>query len=277
MDTRAQMAEEAQIAIVGQLKPAYLCSLLIAVLMGASSMASLLFQETVYATEELVEGFVPNDVVNVTIGLPVMLGALWLARRGKLIGLLLWPGALFYVLYNYLVYLFAMPLNELFPAYLLLVTLSAYTIMGVIASIDGRTVERALASRVPVRLAGGFLAAIGTLFALRAIGLLAGALINESPVAKVEQALLVTDFLAGPAWVIGGVLLWQRRRLGYVVSVGLLYQASMLFAGLVIVLILQPFLTGLPFARADTLIVAVLGIVCSIPFALFVRGVVTNQ
>jgi hypothetical protein len=34
------------------------------------------------------------------IGLPILRGSMGLARRGKLLGLLLWPGALFYVLYH---------------------------------------------------------------------------------------------------------------------------------------------------------------------------------
>jgi hypothetical protein len=73
---------------------------------------------------------VSNDVVNLFIGLPILLGSMWLAWRGKLIGLLFWPGALFFVLYNYLIYVFAMPLNVAFLLHLALVTLSVYTIIG---------------------------------------------------------------------------------------------------------------------------------------------------
>ncbi len=44
-------------------------------------------------------------------GLPILLGSMWVAHRGKLIGLLLWTGALFFVLYNYLAYVIALPLS----------------------------------------------------------------------------------------------------------------------------------------------------------------------
>jgi hypothetical protein len=50
-------------------------------------------------------------VVNLLIGLPILLGSMWLARRGQLIGLFLWPGALLFVLYNDIIYVFAMPIN----------------------------------------------------------------------------------------------------------------------------------------------------------------------
>jgi hypothetical protein len=38
---------------------------------------------------------VANNVGNLVIGLAILLGAMGLARRGRLIGLLFWPGALF--------------------------------------------------------------------------------------------------------------------------------------------------------------------------------------
>jgi hypothetical protein len=56
-------------------------------------------------------------IIILVLGLPILLGSLWLVRRGNLIGLLCWPGALFLL-------------------YLFLVTLSAYTIIGVVSSIE---------------------------------------------------------------------------------------------------------------------------------------------
>ena len=45
--------------------------------------------------------------------LPILLGSMWLARRGSLAGLLLWPGALFYALYAYVPYLVGAPFGGL--------------------------------------------------------------------------------------------------------------------------------------------------------------------
>lgn len=44
-----------------------------------------------------VPGFLALDAYTLVVGLPILLTVLWLAYRGSLIGLLLWPGALFYV------------------------------------------------------------------------------------------------------------------------------------------------------------------------------------
>jgi hypothetical protein len=68
------------------------------------------------------------------------------------------------------------------------------------------------------------------------------------------------------------VLLWRRKALGYVSGLGLLFQGSMLFIGLIFIMILQPFLTEAQFSLFDVLVITVMGLVCFIPFALYVRG-----
>lgn len=255
----------------------YALSFIVAILMATASVAGLLFPTVIYPTDELLRSFVSNDVVNLLIGLPILLSSMWLAWRGKLIGVLLWSGALFFVLYNYLVYVFAMPFNVAFLLHLALVTLSVYTLIALVASIDGKAVQQRLTGAVPERLAGGVLAGLGLLFFLRVIGVLVNALTSQTPIAETELALHTADFLIVPAWVIGGVLLWRRKEFGYVTGLGLLFQASMLFIGLIIFLLLQPFLTSAQFVLVDVVVIFTMGMICFIPFALFVRGVVSNR
>ena len=66
----------------------YTLSLFIGVLISAASVAGFLFRTVLYPIDELVKAFVPNDVVNLFIGVPVLLGSMGLARRGRMIGLL---------------------------------------------------------------------------------------------------------------------------------------------------------------------------------------------
>ena len=255
----------------------YALSLVIALLMAAASLLGLLYRTVTYPADDLAQSFVPTDVVNLFIGLPVLLGSVWLARRGKLIGLLLWPGALLYGLYHYIVYVVALPLSPVFVLHLILLMLSAYTLIALIAAIDSEAVRRRLAGSVPERVAGGVLAGLGILFALRPIGVLVGALVSQTPVSGAERALHASDFVISPTWVIGGVLLWRRQSLGYLAGLGLLFQASMLFVGLVLFLLLQPFLAGAPFVLTDVLVILALGLVCFVPFALYVRGVLSGH
>jgi hypothetical protein len=266
----------AGLPVTRNLTLAYAFSLAAALLMVVASVAGLLYPARLYPTEELRQSFVFNDVVNLFIGLPILLGSMWLARRGRLIGLLFWPGALFYVLYNAVVYAFGLPLNVAFLLSLLLLTLSAYTMIGLVASIDGKAVRQRLSGAVPERIAAGALAGLGALFFLRVIGVLVQALVSKTPMAEAERALHVADLVIAPALVVGGVLLWRREPLGYVAGMGLLFQTSMLFIGLIALLLLQPLLTAAPFLPVDTIVVFAMGLVCFVPFALFLRGVASQ-
>lgn len=250
----------------------YGLSILVAGLMTAASAAGLLLQSRIYPTEALHRSFVSNDVVNLSIGLPLLLASLALARRGRLMGLLFWPGALFYITYNYLAYAVAMPFGWLTLLYLALVALSVYGIIRLVTGIDGAAVQQRLAGKVPERFAGGVLVGLGALFFLRAVGQIASALSGGQPLSGPELGVLVADLLTTPVWVVGGVQLWRRRALGYVSGAGLLFQASMLFVGLLVFFILQPFLTAAPFPMEDFVVIFGMGLVCFIPFGLFVRG-----
>lgn len=263
--------------VKGKLSLIFTFSFLIAILMMVASVAGLRYRALVYPTDELVRTFVSNDVVNLFIGLPILLGSMWFAWRGRLFGLLCWPGALFFVFYNYTAYVFAMPLNWAFPLHLTLMTSSLYALIGLVASIDGKVVQQRLSGAVPEKLAGGVLAGLGILFLLRGIGVLVSAISNGTTLLETELAVNIADFLTIPAWVIGGILLWQRKEFGYVIGLGLLFQGSMLFIALIIFLLLQPLLTNASFALVDVIVILVMGLICFIPFALFVRGVTANK
>jgi hypothetical protein len=243
----------------------YVSSLVVTLTMSGASAAGLLYPTHIYPTDELLRSFAANDVVNLAVGVPILLGAMWLTRRGKLVGLLFWPGALMYVLYNYIAYVFGMPVSWVFISYLALV-----------ASIDGKALQQRLAGAVSEKLSGGMLIGFGVLILIRAVGVIASALTSRTAVPATELPVLISDFLLSPAWAIGGVLLWRRAALGYVTGAGLLFQGSMLFVGLIAFLILQPLLTAAPFALADVVVVFILGLICSVPLALFVRGVASK-
>jgi hypothetical protein len=251
-------------------------SLVIALLLIIASGAGLLYRDRIYPTDELVQGFVATDVVSLLIGVPILLGSMWLARRGKLIGLLFWPGALMYVLYDHFAYVQAMPLGWVLLVHVALLALSAYTTIGLVAGIDAGAVQERLSGTVPARLAGTVLVGLGCLFLLLAVGTIGGAVANQTPLPRAELAVWISDSVIVPAWVIGGVMLWRRKALGYVTGAGLLFQGSMLFIGLILVLLLQPLLTAAPFALSDVVVVAVMGLVCFIPFGLYVRAVLRS-
>jgi hypothetical protein len=260
-----------------RLDSAYALSLLIAGLMAGASLAGLLFQNNLYPTQALRQSFLANEVVNLVIGLPALLGSLWLAPRGSLAGLLLWPGALLYVLYNYLAYTLGAPLGWISFVYLALVMLSAYALVELLRRIDADSIHARLAGFAPARLSGWVLVSLGALFILRAMGVFAQAALGQAALPRAEIGVLVADLLLSALWVAGGALLLRRKPLGYTSGLGLLFSGSMLFVALIAFLLLGPALTGAPFAPLDVQVVFVMGMVCFIPFWLFLRAVLRAE
>ena len=255
----------------------YAASLAIAAVMAAMSAIGLLQPAAVYPTDEFRRAFVPNDAVSLVIGLPILLGSMGLAFRGKWIGLLLWPGGLLFIFYNYLIYFFCMPLNAFYLGYLALVMASGYTIIGWFSAIDGNAVRERLAGAVPERLCGGILAGLAGLFLLRAAGIVFDAIFNRTPVAATILAVNVSDLVVSPVWVAGGVLLWRRRPFGYAGGLGFLFSLSMLFVGLIAVFILEPFRTTAAFRWTDTLVILAMSMIVFVPLGLFVRGALSGR
>jgi hypothetical protein len=222
----------------------------------------------------LVPGVFAHDVFNLAVALPILLATVWLAGRGSLAGLLLWPGVLFYVLYTYAQYLVGAPFGPLFLAHVLLVVLSAYTVLGLIASIDGEAMRARLAGAVPVRGAGGLLVALGLMtLGQDAGGALATVFAGGAPLEPLARHVWTADLvLEVPAVLVGGVLLWRRHPLGYVAGAGLLLQFGLTPVALAAGLALQPWLTGAPADGGMIAGVLLFAVVPFAPLALFVRA-----
>jgi hypothetical protein len=267
-----------RLAVAGDLAMAYRLSLAVAVVVGGVSAAGLALGPTgVYGPDPtltagiatstggiLVPAFYAHDLLNIAVALPLVLATLWAARRGSLVGLLLWPGALFYVLYTYTQYLLGVPFGPLFLAYVLLVVLSAYTTFVLLATIDGDGVRRRLA--VPARTIGGILVALALLtIGQDASGALTTALAGGATLEPMARHIWTADLvLEAPAVLAGGVLLWRGRPLGYTAGAGLLLQFGLTPVVLAAILALQPWLTG---AQLDSGTIVGVLVFAAVPFA----------
>lgn len=251
----------------------YAASFLIAILSAIVSISNFLYRDLVYPTEELLQAFIPNDIIVLFIGLPILLGSMWATRKKRLLGLLFWTGALFFGLYNSIAYIFALPFSWGFFMHLTLLVLGIYTLAALIANIDGGIVKKRLYGAVHERTSGGIVAGFGIFFLIRVFIVIGGALVQGEALTETELAPNISDLFIGPAFVVVGVALWKKNVLGYVCGLGLLFQASMLFIGLIIFLLLQPLLTTASFVATDVIVVSLMSLICFVPFTLFVRGV----
>jgi hypothetical protein len=255
----------------------YALSGFIALVVSAASIAGLLASTLVYPAEELRRSFVSNDVVTLVLGVPLLLVTLRFARHDRLVGLLLWPGALLYATYNYIAYAAATTMTWQLVLFLAVAGMSGFAVIRLLTRIDGTEVQRQIGDAVPIRVSAGVLVVLGALFFVRAGVTLVGALADGVLIPPSERGVLVADLVVTPLWVVSGIGLWLRRPFGYATGAGLLFQASMLFVGLLVFFIVQPFIVSVSFPLEDFVAVLVMGCFCFVPFGLFVRGVIAGS
>lgn len=248
-------------------------ALTVAGLAGAGALAGLLFPQSVYPSAPLRRAFLANDVVTLLIGLPFVLGWLWLWRRGNLMGRLFLSGALLFAAYNAIAYAVAMPRSLPFVFYLVLAVLSLYAVRRVLADIDVERLRRRLLGRVAERFGGAALAGLGALFFFWRGALLLQSLSGQAALTAAERGTAVADLITALLWAAGGFLLLRRKPLGYAAGAGLLFQAGMLFVGLLVYFLLQPLVAGVGFAAADFAVILIMGLAVFIPCGLFARGI----
>jgi hypothetical protein len=249
---------------------AYLVSGVLALVITVASLIGLLW--THIYPHELRLGLIGTDATNLIVGVPLLLGSMWFAHRGSLVGLLFWPGALFYVLYAYAFYLIGMPFNVLFLPYVTIVTLSTYTIIGILANIDGDAVRKRLAGGVPTRLVGGVLAGFAILLIAYEAFAVVTTLISGTPVSTPTHVTWIVDLaLECPALLIGGILLWRHAALGYVVVAGLLLQIDALFVAVFLIPVCQALVTASPIDAGQVTVDLGLGLFCAAILAVLVQ------
>jgi hypothetical protein len=257
---------------------AYGSTLLIALAVAVASVAGLTWGPNgLYSVgSPLVQVSKGGDAANLMLGLPVLLGSMWLARRRSLVGLLLWPGALFYVLYASGLYLVGAPFNPLFFAYVALVTLSAWTLIAIVASIDGQEVRRHLAV-APARSVGGAVVFIAVMAYAGLTGTAAGALGSPAAEPAMRPQWVVDYALGTPALLLGGVLLWRRAALGYVAAPGLLLVSGLNGLAFSASAVLDGVLDGRSIEPAVVAVHLVIGGVSFALLAFFLRGATREQ
>jgi hypothetical protein len=188
-------------------------------------------------------GWPGNDLVTLVVAAPLLAGSLVLARRGSDRARLVWPGMLYYTLYNYAFYLFGAAFNPLFLVYVALFALPFFALIFALAGMDVDALSRGFGPRTPVRVVGGAMCLLGG-----GLGAFWIALSLPGPLAAQTQAIIVryggvTNLIAAldltfivSIFVLGGVWLWMRRAWGTmlagVITVsGAVYMAALAATG----------------------------------------------
>ncbi|MEC1772528.1 hypothetical protein [Schinkia azotoformans] len=163
---------------------------------------------------------IAQDVVTLFIGVPILLIALYLTRRGWLRGRILLAGTLGYFFVTYLLYMLMCMFNNFFLIYVILTSLSFFALSLTLFSFDLNTLSSYFNKSRAVKGVGGFLIFNAAIIGLLWLGVVVPPLLNGSIPLQVEHytTLVVQGVdlaLLLPIAFVAGVLLLKDRPLGY--------------------------------------------------------------
>ncbi|HMQ61272.1 MAG TPA: hypothetical protein PKE06_11435 [Flavilitoribacter sp.] len=162
-----------------------------------------------------------QDMIDLFLITPVLIISAWMAWRGSKAGLLFWAGAIFYLIYTFAIYCFAVHFNSLFLIYCLVLGLSFYGFLAFLISYSGEPTTDWPTGRIPVRLTAWFLISIAGLFYLLWLSEVVPATLgNQTPDSLVQTGLFtnpvhVLDLsVCLPGLILTGILLLKNKPMG---------------------------------------------------------------
>lgn len=166
---------------------------------------------------------IAQDYVTLFFGVPLLILALYLSRKGLLKGHLLLTGTLGYFLYTYASYSFLSMYNSFFLIYVLLMSASFFAFTLAMMSFDVAKLPQSFNEKLPVKLIGGFLLFASVVFGLMWLGKIVQPLINDTPVIGIDHytTLVIQALDLGfvvPVGFVSGLLLIKRKPFGYLLG-----------------------------------------------------------
>jgi hypothetical protein len=207
------------------LRPYYVMGTLIAVCLTVTAAAGL-FVKGIYApflSDELVAFQYFQDLVSLMFA-PLLVAAMLFTGRGSRRAIVLWAALLVYVLYYYSFYGLGMVYTGVYPLYVALMGLSAYSLAGLLHGVDLNAFQQRIRDSMPVRFISLVLA-MTVLFVPLWLSILSQRM--QSQQAEETDLVFVLDlaFLI-PATVFTAIQIWRRRPAGYLLSGVLLIKAT---------------------------------------------------
>ncbi len=170
---------------------------------------------------------IPQDIVTLIVGVPMLVIALLMYRTGSLRGRLLFAGTLGYFLYTYASYAFGASYNPMFLVYIALFTLSLYAFVLAMLGLDIQYLTAHVSERLPRRGIAILFFVMAAFLCFMHLGRLVPPLFNGTVPEVIEtyttDAVAVLDLgLIMPAAILAGILLWRKQPWGYLLAALLL-------------------------------------------------------
>lgn len=237
-----------------------------------------LFIEGLYRDNALVvAAWRGNDMVTLFIVVPMLLVSLFFSLQGSKRGRLFWMGSLWYMVYNYTFYLFGAAFNIFFLLYTALVVFSAYTLIFALLQTNAQDLGRSFGKKTPYKFISTFMLIFAVLLGGMWIVLSSSFIFTGQVHTSISQTdhptaivFAVDLVLLIPSLIFSGVLLWQKRLWGPILSSVVLVKANAYGLALIFMTVISYRSTGVmdPFI----LLWIVLTVGCLVSLVLLLRN-----
>jgi len=189
------------------------------------------------SAEVAIQG-IAQDYVTLFIGIPTLIIALILARKGYSKGRFLLAGVLGYFLVTYLFYTVMAMYNQYFLAYVSLMGLTFFALSLTLFSFDIDRLSKLFSENIPAKFTGGFLVFNAFSIAMLVLSVVVPPLLNGSIYpGELEHytTLIVQGMDLGlllPLAVVSGILLIRKKSFGYLLGPTYLIFLSFLMTAL---------------------------------------------
>jgi hypothetical protein len=187
---------------------------------------------------------VGQDIVTLVIGIPLLITAIFLSRKGLLRGRLLLTGALAYFLYTYAAMSFLTAFNPLFLVYVALFSLSLFGFILALSGLDPAEIMSHVTDQFPRRTISTYFIVVASFLTLAWLGLVVPAMLKGTPPVGLESAItmVIQSMDLGvivPTSLLTATLLLKRQPWGYTLSSVVLLKILMMGTALISMIIVQ--------------------------------------
>jgi hypothetical protein len=220
---------------LGSLRPSslgrapYVLSLALAADAAVACLASLLFRGVLRGEESGIGSLQGTALIILIVGLPMLIGSMWLAARGSVYGPIGWLGALGFIGYQAVLFLFMTPFNALFFTYVAMLSLSVWSMVALLSRYPVVEFAQHVSPRMPVRALAAYLLVNGAMFGTLWLRATVPAIFEPWPPTFLDQTGLLTGAIqildlafTLPLMAAAAIWLWKRRPWGYLLSGALL-------------------------------------------------------
>ena len=212
----------------------YINSITIAILAIIATLSGL-FWKSLYKhdTISITAQMMGQDLITLMIGVPILLLSLYLIYKDSIRGKLLWMGTLFYFLYTYASMSFLTSYNQLFLVYVAIFSISLYTFVYGLLSIDAETIKDSFSSGITIKIAGIFTIFMAAMLSLMWLSMIIQSIISGIAPASLENyttlGIQALDLgVLTPAAIIAGALILKGKSWGYALMSIMIVKMSLL-------------------------------------------------